>query len=280
MRYVNYDSYKLSALALGTVQLGLEYGVANKEGKPSQGASNEIISYVSIKGINCLDTAQAYGNSEEVVGVASKDLTDIHIISKVKSDIFRNEIIDSVELSLKKLYRKKLFALLLHDSRLLYDWRKEDSNRVNELKEKGYVEYFGVSIYTCKDFELALENKNIDIIQIPYNIFDQRALDEKWFEKAEKKNKLIFIRSIYLQGLLLMEAKEAEIRVKGSFDLIKELDMYCNKLGLSRNELAFSFVNSTCRDSIMLFGCETIGQAKENIEWIGRDVEAQCQVRE
>lgn len=266
LRYVEYNGDQLSALALGTVQLGLDYGIANDKGKPTQDLANGIIQYIHSQGINCLDTAQAYGTSEEVVGIATSGLSNINIVSKVKSDVFKEQLFESLDESLKKLYKKHLYALLLHDSKLLYHWSDEDSQQVKRLKNNALIKYFGVSIYSSEDFSLAIENDDIDVIQIPYNLFDQRALNEKWFEKAQKSNKLIFIRSVFLQGLLLMDADQAQKRVEGTGTLIEKIDTLCHQLNLSKQELLLSFVLSTCKNSIMLFGCETLEQAKENIE--------------
>jgi len=262
---VKYNNIEISKLALGTVQFGLEYGISNVNGKPSQKEVNEIIDFVKNKGLNCLDTAQSYGNSESVIGVSIENNNNFHIISKMNSDNFDLNLIDSINSSFKKLKKNSIFALLLHDSKLLYHWDSGQDEKVNFLKKQNMITYFGVSIYTNDDFELALKNESINLIQIPYNIFDQRALLFDWFKKAKKYNKLIFIRSIFLQGLLLMDSNEGEKKVFGAQKYIKELDFFCKEYNLSRSELALSFVYSTCDESIMLFGSETLKQVKENI---------------
>ncbi len=106
---------------------------------------------------------------------------------------------DSIKDSLASLQINSLFALLLHDGDLLNSWNNNYSNKVKALKKKKKIKYFGVSIYTTKEFDLAVLNKDIDIIQIPFNIFDQRAIKENWFERAKENDKLLFIRSVYLQ---------------------------------------------------------------------------------
>jgi len=266
MKYITYNDYELSKLSLGTVQFGLDYGVNNELGKPSQDNVNKIVEYVVSKGVNFLDTAQSYGNSEEVVGIASKPFDSLNIISKVKSEVFEKNLMNSVEISLKKLNVKSIFALLLHDSKLLANWKSEKNLKIQNLKNKKLIKYFGVSIYTKEDFELALNIDSINIIQIPYNIFDQRAIKESWFKRAKEKNKLLFIRSVYLQGLLLMNKDDASNKINNVGNYLDKLDYYCNKLKISRNELALSFVNTTCEESIILFGCDTLSQAKENID--------------
>lgn len=266
MKYIEYDGNRISKLSLGTVQFGLNYGVANNSGKPSQENVNKIIKYVSDNGINCFDTAQAYGDSEKVLGIALKDLENKFVISKLKSPEFRENSLENISESIQNLGKKALFALLLHDSELLYSWTEEDSKNVKELIKNSKIKYFGVSIYSSEDFELALLNESIKFIQIPFNLFDQRAYREDWFEKARRQNKLIFIRSAFLQGLLLMDKDKIPLNLQSAKKYIDILESYAKDLDMSKNELALSFVDTIARDSLILFGCDNITQAKENIE--------------
>jgi aryl-alcohol dehydrogenase-like predicted oxidoreductase len=265
MRYLNFNGEKISKLSLGTVQFGLNYGIANQSGKPSQKDVNEIIDYLYKNGLNCFDTAQAYGNSEEVIGKALNKKENIYPISKLKSDLFVNNAIDNIEQSLKNLQVDSLYALLLHDSTLLYDWKQEYSQLIERLIECKKIKYFGVSIYTSEDFMFALENEKIKFIQIPFNLFDQRALNENWFELAKKHNKLIFIRSIFLQGLLLMDKENVPTKLEKAKLYIDKLDSYCLENNMTKNELALSFVDSVAQESLLLFGCDNLTQANENL---------------
>jgi aryl-alcohol dehydrogenase-like predicted oxidoreductase len=271
MKYIKFNNHKLSKLSLGTVQFGIDYGIANKNGKPNQAKINEILKYISSSGINSYDTAQGYGESEKVLGNYFSTLDtsrNINIVSKVDSKellLTIENFVNNVLSSLDKLKVDSLFGLLMHNSHLMAQWNDEYSNKINILKEKNMVRYFGVSIYSDNEFEMALDNTNIDIIQIPFSIFDQRAITNKWFEKAKEKNKLIFIRSIYLQGLLLMNVDNIPEKLNKAKEYIVSLDMLCAKLAITRNELCLSFVNTVAKESSLLFGCETISQAQDNI---------------
>lgn len=265
MRYICFNGDYISKLALGTVQFGLDYGIANKDGKPTQKIVEDIIEYLSKNGLNCFDTAQAYGSSEEVLGSSIINIKEKYVISKLKSDLFTNGCVNNLEESLKNLQLNELFALLLHDSTLLYNWENKYTNIVKELKTTKKIKYFGVSIYTNDDFNLAVENDSIDFIQIPFNLFDQRALTHKWFDKAKEKNKLIFIRSVFLQGLLLMDKEVIPDKLKNVKSYIDKLEHFCLRKSLTKNELALSFVDSVAQDALILFGCDNLSQAKENL---------------
>lgn len=262
---ITYNGDNLSKLVLGTVQFGLDYGIANKAGKPKLSEVKEIVDFVVSKGINCFDTASAYGNSEEVLGNVLNKNKNIYIISKLKSDEFVEKLEQSINNSLQKLKVETLYGLLLHDTKLIYNWNKDYTNSVIKLIESNKIKYFGVSIYTKDDFEQALENESISFIQIPFNIFDQRALLFDWFQRAKEKNKLIFIRSIYLQGLLFMNKDSLPENLIKAEKYLNIFEDFCDKLDLSKNELALSFVNSVAKDSLILFGCDNLSQAKQNV---------------
>jgi aryl-alcohol dehydrogenase-like predicted oxidoreductase len=266
MKFIDFEDYKISKLSLGTVQFGLNYGIANLEGKPSQEKVSEIVEFVINKGINCFDTAQAYGNSELVLGNALQGKRDIFLISKIKSDNFNDSLNGNLLHSLENLNSNYLFGLLLHDSELLYNWTEKKSEVVNVLKERNIIKYFGVSIYTSEDFDLAINNDDITIIQIPFNIFDLRALNEKWIEKAQLKGKLIFIRSVFLQGLLLMNIDMIPAKLSKAKKYLETFENFAKELNISKSELALSFVETVAKDSILLFGCDNLIQAEENLE--------------
>ncbi len=265
MKQIIFNNKQISKLSLGTVQFGLNYGISNISGQPNQQEVNEIVEYVYDNGINCFDTAQAYGNAEEVLGKAVDKRADIFIISKLKSKLFLNNAISNIDKSLKNLNKNSLYGLLLHDSELLYNWKSEYTILVNNLIKDNKIKYFGVSIYTSEDFELAISNPSIKFIQIPFNIFDQRAIRNKWFEKAKENNKLIFIRSIFLQGLFFMNIDKLPTNLTNAKQFLIKLNEYCIKLNLSKSELALNFVDTVAKESILLFGCDTINQAQENI---------------
>ena len=266
MKYMDYKGYKISKLSLGTVQFGLDYGVANKMGKPTQSDVNKIINFVCENGINCFDTAQAYGNSEEVLGNALSNIADSLVVSKLSSKLFVDNIKGNVEISLKNLKLDSIFGLLLHDSELLYKWNDKYKKKVSELIEDKLIKHFGVSIYSSKDFNLAVENDDISIIQIPFNMFDLRAINENWFEKAKEKGKLIFIRSVFLQGLLLMNKDNLPEKLFNAKKYLGEVEKLSMKFKMDKSELVLSFVDSVAKDSVLLFGCDNLTQAKVNLE--------------
>ncbi|QOR62609.1 aldo/keto reductase [Sulfurovum sp. ST-21] len=265
MKKIDFKGQKLSKLSFGTVQLGLDYGISNIVGKPTQDMADDIIAYLVNEGINCFDTAVAYGNSEEVLGHAIAEKSTVNLVSKVKSDLFTDNIVEIVSGSLKRLKTDKLFGLLLHDGDLLYSWDKKKDATVTLLQEQELIRYFGVSIYTSDEFDKAIENSTVDIIQLPFNLFDQRAIRDNWFKRAKEANKLIFIRSVFLQGLFFMDIDQLTGNLAEAGPYLKEMHTIRSNLNLSVSEFALAYVDSIATDAIILFGCDTLEQAKENI---------------
>ena len=270
MKIINWRNNYLSKLCLGTVQFGLNYGISNNTGKTSKIEANSILEFSESVGINCIDTAKVYGNSEEIIGdfIRHTSNNTFNVISKVNSEILSSSediLIDEINNSLDKLSIKSLFGLLLHDNSLLHNFSVENKKSINKLKELKLIENFGVSIYSDAEFLLALNNDEIDIIQIPFSLVDQRAITKHWLKKAKEKNKLIFIRSIYLQGLILMDKDDLPSNLNTAKKYVEILDFICNKLNITKNELELSFVNTRAKDAIILFGCDSLTQAKENI---------------
>ena len=265
MHKLDFKGDKISNLSLGTVQFGLNYGISNVNGQPLLVEVQKIIDYVIKHGINCFDTASAYGNSEEVLGNVLKKHDNHFLISKLKSEEFHNHLDETLKKSLNKLCVESIYGLLLHDSQLLSSWTQKETSKVEQLIQSRKIKYFGVSIYTSEDFEAALENDSITLIQIPFNIFDQRAIAFNWFEKAKAKNKLIFIRSVFLQGLFFMDQKRLPKELQAAKEYLDRLEELALALSMSKIELALSYVNSVAKDSVILFGCDSFLQAQENI---------------
>jgi len=271
MQIVEWNNHTISKLCLGTVQFGLDYGVANSNGEVLQKDVDSILNYVILKNINCFDTGSMYGNSEEKIGNFFKDnsIKDFKIISKIKSNFFKIEqekALVNIKKSLNYLSVSTLFALLLHNIEAIKNWNSKNTELINILKSENKIKYFGVSIYTDEEFNLALENKSVDVIQIPFNLLDQRAVKNKWLKKAKEKNKLIFIRSIYLQGLLLMDLDSIPEHLNSAKIYLQNIENIALKLNITRNELALSYVDQMADNGVLLFGCDDLKQAKQNIK--------------
>ena len=205
-------------LALGTVQFGLPYGVANKSGQVSRAEAKLMVRLASENGIDTIDTAIAYGESEKCLGEIGVE--NFKLVTKLPAmpngclDI-NNWIHEQVTSSLLLLGVEKLYGFLLHKSQdLLGPDGPELYRALDSLKEKGLVKKIGVSIYSPNELESLKKDFSFDLIQAPFNLIDQRLLHSGWMKKLKDSGVEIHTRSVFLQGLLLM--KEIDIPPKFS----------------------------------------------------------------
>lgn len=154
-----------------------------------------------------IDTAQDYNGVESLIGNIYPDSIPFRVITKLSHDYVHGDfdtLLKAVRSSLEKLGVPKLYALLLHDEDTLFYYRI--AKDIEKLKSEGFIDKFGVSIYSPdKALDYAFESA-IDIIQVPFNILDRRLINNGFFSLAKGKD--IFIRSIFLKGALLMTQKQ------------------------------------------------------------------------
>lgn len=195
-------------LALGTAQFGQNYGVANSHGQVHDTEVAEIIALARQQGIDLLDTAVAYGSSEQVLG--ANDLSGFRIVSKLPPvpsgclDI-PAWIRQQVSASLDRLHCQKLYGLLLHAPwQLVGKEGKQIYDALSELRQDGMIEKVGISIYTPQELDQLTSSYRFDLVQSPLNPLDQRLLESGWLDRLQREDVEVHVRSIFLQGLLLM----------------------------------------------------------------------------
>lgn len=257
-------------LALGTVQFGMAYGVSNKNGQTSKDQAAEILDYASQNGIDLLDTATSYGNSEEMLGQIIKD-RHWRIISKTprfpEYEIGakqREEMESAVRASLQKLKQKELYGLFIHRCDDLF---KPGGERLFEeaksLVSSGLATKIGVSVYNEQQVDRLLQDFDVDIVQIPINIIDQRFLNSGCIQKLKSNLIEIHARSAFLQGLLLMSQQSVPSYFHPIKEKLKQFVECAHELGISKLELALKFVYDIGEIDQVVVGVNTLDQLKE-----------------
>lgn len=262
---------------LGTVQFGLNYGIQNN-GRPSDEEIFNILDTAINNGITMFDTAAAYGNSETVLGNYFNNrrlnCNKVSVISKISSNtifqnngdkgkaILINELTKNVRTSLDNLKIDKLYGLLYHDSTSVFDERRIEI--LEELKKTELVDKIGVSIYTPDEALKALEY-NIDIIQVPYNIFDHRLENINFFNLAKEKKIEVFARSSLLQGLLLMNPNDLPNKVAFAKEYLDKFEDLCKLYNVGKLEAAITYVAANNLIDYIVFGVDNLNQLLEYI---------------
>ncbi len=262
---------EFSKIQLGTVQFGIDYGIANTVGKASYETARDIISVAVAEGINTLDTAAAYGNSEEVLGRALTELQlqdKVQVISKIppikgdKSSLseVENFITGTVENSLCRLKRDYLDVCLFHNEK---DIKYIDI--LAKLEAKGLIKGYGVSLNSTTYCEEVL-SREIKFVQLAYNILDKRYND--FLEIAQSKNIKIFTRSLYLQGLLVMPENKIKPFLKDVIPVRRKLEELAESMNIGMPELCARFVAGNHAITSILTGVDNLEQLEENISII------------
>ena len=190
-------------LCLGTVQFGLPYGITNQAGQVPEREVRRILDLASASGINLLDTAQAYGTAETVLGHCWPKEVTRRLISKLPAGALPESWEPSLITSMRRLQASKLHGFLLHrssdllgvDGKALLDW-------LVGLRVRGLVERIGVSIYDASELR-GLPLDHLQLVQLPLSVYDQRLMRDGTIDRLREMGIAVHVRSVLLQGLLL-----------------------------------------------------------------------------
>lgn len=272
MKTVNVKGVDLSVLSLGTVQLGLNYGISNADGKPSQQTANAILDCAMARGINTLDTAGAYGDSEVVIGSWLRTVERSKrpfIVTKAANldhsslDALRRDLQNKVRSSKERLGVEQLDMLMLHHFDDYLCDRDNVRKVMHELKDAGEVRFIGASAYSYHDYgELAATG--FDATQIPINLFDWGQIENGGLEKLRRSGMMVFVRSVYLQGLVFQDPARLDPRMEFARDTLVKFRGLCKKYGLSPAALALSYALSLPGVASLVLGSEKPEQVEQN----------------
>lgn len=258
-------------ICLGTVQLGQCYGVNNALGRqPDQQESFQLLSAAIGYGIKIFDTASTYGDAEMILGKFGINHFPVKVVSKLRPNLPSDTdlVFKEIQASLTRLGLMSLEGYLLHHAEDFY--RADILRGLKITKEKGLTHNIGVSVYEPEDAIRVVQDKDIDFIQIPYNVLDQRLDETVFFELAEKNNVTVFARSVFLQGLLLMKKENLPSYLQETWSHIKKFQDIAQLHGFSPAEAALLY--SYCHPKIdyVLFGVEKIEQLNDNFRILNK----------
>ena len=273
-----WNDYSLSRLMLGTVQFGLPYGVANRTGQPEYGDVLAIVAAAVEGGVNCFDTAAAYGTSEEVLGRALHELRvadRVVVVTKVRplaaaelaDDALASQAIEqSVADSRRRLRLDCLPVVLFH--------READAAHrsvLERLQAKGWLRYAGVSCDNrpgpAAEFVAA---GNVSALQLPGNVLDRRHLRSGVFRDAASRGVAVFLRSVYLQGLLVMPEDDIPPTLRDVIPVRRRLASIAGEAGMNLAELALRYMLAQDGVTCVLTGVETVAQVRDNLAIFAR----------
>jgi aryl-alcohol dehydrogenase-like predicted oxidoreductase len=237
----------MAKLWLGTAQFGLDYGVSNTAGRIGRDEAARILDHAAAVGVDTLDTAPAYGTSEDVLGAldAARRFRLVTKTPQFRSDVLTAAQADqaaaSLDASLTKLRADRLNGLLVHwTGDLLVPGGERLYRVLDAAKRDGRLERIGISVYDPPEIAAVAERYPIDFVQIPLNVFDQRFLRGDLLTWCAERGILVHSRSAFLQGLLLMDARSLPQRFKGAEAKLAAFGRAAQRQGLSALEAALS----------------------------------------
>lgn len=275
---VLWREMRLSRLMLGTVQFGMPYGIANRNGQPEYRDVLEMLDTAIQGGVNCFDTAAAYGSSEEVLGRALQELRvheQVTVVTKVKPltpDELANPGLAAAALERSLDSSRRLLKLDCLPVVLFH--REPDAaflDHLNRLKDRGWLRHAGVS---CSNYpgpsSEYVRSGLADALQLPANVIDRRHQQSGIFDLAAQSDVAVFIRSVFLQGLLLMPESEVPEALRDVLPVRLRLQEVAAEAGISVAELAVRYVLSQDGVTCILAGVETVAQVRENLRLFQR----------
>jgi spore coat polysaccharide biosynthesis protein SpsF len=269
-----------SSLTLGTVQLGLRYGVANRSGLPDDEEAAALLDEAVESGITALDTARAYGDSEARIGslLPTGQRSRIAVVTKLDPlaalprDASVSQVRDAVDASVFKsayaLRERTIDTLLLHRWSHRSDWGSSAWGRLLELRAEGVIRRLGASVSTPAEAIEALADGDVRHLQCPVNVVDTRWREPAFLAAAgQRSDVVVHARSTFLQGLLLLPAPNWPVMPGYDRDELERLlDEQVARLGrISRADLCLAYVRGLPWVHSLVVGMETVAQLRANL---------------
>lgn len=256
----------IKKIILGTVQFGLNYGINNRYGKISKKEAFNILDYSYHNNIKILDTAEEYGNAQEIIGEYLKEKPNKFEIN-TKFKIEDKSIHEQLERNLKLLNKDNINVYFYHSFNdfLAYP---NSGKELLVLKAKGKINKIGVSVYENRDFLKAIKDGAIDVIQFPFNLLDNLQHRNYFINKAKENNKELQARSVFLQGLFFKDVNSLTANIEPLKPYLLNIQKIASKNNIGMESLALSYVLKQEKINHVLLGIDSLQQFKANLNAI------------
>jgi len=257
----------MTKIILGTVQMGLDYGINNKSGKISIEESYKILSKAFSSGITTLDTAELYGDAHQVIGafLRNNPSRKFQIVTKVPHDFGHNSIKSKVLKYLEDLNVESLEVLMFHSFESFLNNRQVIKDLIH-LKTNGYINHVGVSVYTNDHIKHLLDEEEVSVVQLPFNLLDNFSIRGYLIKQLKAKGKIIHTRSAFLQGLFFKNLNSQDKIVQKLYSHLEFLKQIALKSNCSMEELALSYCLQQDNIDNVIIGVDSINHLDANLQ--------------
>ena len=265
---------------LGTAQLGSAYGVNNRDGKPAYETARDIVGTAWQLGIRQFDTARSYGDAEEILGRAFRELAlqgadglEVH----TKWNL--NEVPDAQAVetlfaqTLERLQMNFVDTLYAHEFEGFASATDEVKSAIDGRISEGQLGHFAVSVYEPEQAFTVIEDDLVSAVQIMGNAFDRRFEDSGFIAAAREKGVGVFVRSLYLQGLLVMAPQQIPDRLDFAREAVAAWRAFCAESGIAPEVFALQYASLKGWGAPVI-GCDSADQVRENVRLLGETPEA------
>ncbi len=265
-------------LALGTAQFGFPYGIANRGGQVTRADVAKILSAAHASGVDTIDTAIAYGESEACLGEVGVDgfkvVTKLPPIPDDVPDV-AVWIIEHFRSSLVRLRQTNLYGLLLHRSQQLSGKRgKQIAMALEQIKSAGFVQKVGVSIYAPEELEIVTASCAIDLVQAPLNLIDRRLVESGWLQRLVDNDVEVHARSVFLQGLLMIPTGQIPAKFARWQNLWQTWQVWQTKYPeVTPAQACLRYVADLAGVHRIVVGVDSLGQFNELLAAVSRPVQ-------
>lgn len=266
-------------LSLGTVQFGLDYGICGQK-KPSTDYSVRCLELALDSGITAFDTAEAYGNAQEIVGIFLKNKKSVrdkiflstkmlpNMLDEYQPNEYKRVIKERLTDSLRVLNTDYADAYIMHSAR--YAFRPEILEALAAVKEDGLAVKTGVSVYEPEEAKACFESEYVDFIQLPYSVFDHRMKESGVLDYNGRCE--IHSRSAFIQGLITMSESEVPPFLAKAKPIVRRIGEISRDTGIDRVTLAMAYVKRENAISHLVFGVDSEEQLEFDIEAFEQNV--------
>ena len=257
-------------LVLGTALLGADYGIAHTAKKITPTEFQSIMIAAWKVGVHSIDTAAAYGDSHRILGEIGID--NWSITTKLPSVTTKTGPIDEwyrafIASTLQELGLQEIDTLLIHHVKELSGvFGAKLISLLRESQFNGDVRNIGVSIYSPQDMESFYSEFRPDVVQCPYNIFDQRIANSGWLQRLSNDGVEVHARSVFLQGILLRNFLELNSYFEPWYVFFDKWHIFCEKNNMSKLQAAIGFVKAENRIKKIIVGIEDIHQLQQILD--------------
>lgn len=265
----------MTRLALGTAQWGMRYGIANRVGMPSDRALSDLLDAGLELDVNMLDTARAYGRSEERIGELSASIQvteSFRIVTKVSPHLVKGgadrvvaveRLRRSVAASRRYLAPATIHTLLLHRGSHSTAFGGQLWDELRSMRDRGAISKIGVSAATPDEAMHSVELCDVDVIQCAGSLLDQRLARSGFFDRTLARGIEVHLRSVFLQGVAFLPVAGIPSQLSPCFDILREIHQLSAERAVSAADLWFDYARRLPVDHLVI-GAETVLQLRQN----------------